>query len=134
MEHCTTIRVRYAETDAQGIAHHAGYPVWFEEGRSDFLRKVGVPYSQWEAAGYFVVVADLHCRYLTAMRYEQQLTIVTRLERFRKRVIDFSYQVLDEQQAIVAAGETQHLIINANGRITALADDFYQHIRRYLGV
>ena len=48
-----TLTVRYAETDAQGVVHHANYLTWFEEGRSDFLRQVGMNYSSFEEAGFF---------------------------------------------------------------------------------
>jgi acyl-CoA thioester hydrolase len=52
-----TLTVRYAETDAQGVVHHANYLTWFEEGRAEFLRQKGCYYSNLEKEGYFVVVA-----------------------------------------------------------------------------
>lgn len=129
MEHRTQIRVRYAETDAQGIVHHAVYPVWFEEGRSDFLRKVGVAYSQWEQQGYFVVVVDLTSRYAKPAYYEDNLTVVTCLKRFRKRLMEFSYCVVDEMGTKIAHGTTRHLIMDKKGKPSALSSDFYQQIQ-----
>ena len=58
----TTIRVRYAETDAMGIVHHAVYPVWMELGRSDLLRAMGQGYSEWEAQGVFMAVGELRVK------------------------------------------------------------------------
>ena len=52
-----TLTVRYAETDAQGVVHHANYLTWFEEGRSEFLRQQGCFYSDMERDGFFVIVA-----------------------------------------------------------------------------
>jgi len=52
MESLTELRVRYAETDAMGIVHHATYPVWMELGRSDFLRELGQSYAEWEPGAY----------------------------------------------------------------------------------
>lgn len=120
--------VRYAETDAQGVVHHATYPVWFEEGRSDFLRKIGIPYSDWEKQGYFVVVADLATRYLAPAFYEDQLKVVTRLERVKKRLIEFSYQVFNQHEQLLAQGTTRHLIVATNKQPCALDADFYQRL------
>jgi len=130
MKHRTQIRVRYAETDAQGIVHHAVYPVWFEEGRSDFLRKIGVAYSHWEHQGYFVVVADLSIRYLKPALYEDQLTVVTSIKRFKKRLMEFNYQVMDDSGAIITHGSTRHLIMDKEGKPSALTDSFYQQIKQ----
>lgn len=130
MEHRTQIRVRYAETDAQGIVHHAVYPVWFEEGRSDFLRKIGVAYSQWEQQGYFVVVVELTSRYLKPAFYEDQLTVVTSLKRFKKRLMEFNYQVIDEAGKVITRGSTRHLIMDKKGNPSALTDCFYQQIKQ----
>lgn len=129
MEHHTEIRVRYAETDAQGIVHHAVYPVWFEEGRSDFLRHICVPYSQWEQAGYFVVVVDLTSRYVKPAYYENQLTIVTTLTRFKKRLMEFTYKVINEAGMQIAHGATRHLIMDKDGKPAALSDSFYQQVQ-----
>ncbi|MCD6527748.1 MAG: acyl-CoA thioesterase [Desulfuromonas sp.] len=120
--------VRYAETDAQGVVHHATYPVWFEEGRSDFLRKIGVPYSDWEQQGYFVVVVDLNTRYLAPAFYEDRLQVVTRLERIKKRLMEFSYQVFNQHQQLLAQGSTRHLIVDADKQPCALNGEFYQQL------
>lgn len=132
MEHRTQIRVRYAETDAQGIVHHAVYPVWFEEGRSDFLRQIGVAYSQWEQQGYYVVVADLNSRYIKPALYEDQLTIVTSLTRFKKRLMEFTYEVVDEAGKIITHGSTRHLIMDKEGKPSALSDSFYRQIKQQM--
>lgn len=132
MEYRTHVRARYAETDAQGIVHHAVYPVWFEEGRSDFLRKIGVPYSQWEQQGYFVVVVDLTSRYVKPALYEDQLTVVTCLKRFKKRFMEFNYQVIDELGSQIAHGTTRHLIMDKEGCPVALSDSFYQLVQQKL--
>lgn len=134
MEQRTQIRVRYAETDAQGIVHHAVYPVWFEEGRSDFLRQIGVSYSQWEQQGYFVVVVDLTSRYHKPAFYEDQLTVITRLKRFKKRLMEFSYQVLDVNGTVLTHGTTRHLIMDKEGNPSALSDTFYTQIKRQMEV
>ena len=71
LETLTPIRVRYAETDAMGIVHHAVYPVWMELGRSEFLRAQGQGYSEWEAQGIFMSVGELKVRYRSPARYDE---------------------------------------------------------------
>nr|WP_320116115.1 thioesterase family protein [uncultured Desulfuromonas sp.] len=123
--------VRYAETDAQGVVHHATYPVWFEEGRSDFLRQLGTPYSEWEEMGYYVVVADLSLRYLAPAFYEDQLTVETSLQRLKKRLIEFSYRILREDEVIVQ-GSSRHLIVGPDKQPRALEGAFYERLTHLL--
>jgi len=123
--------VRYAETDAQGVVHHATYPIWFEEGRSEFLRQIGTPYSEWEKMGYYVVVAELSLRYLAPAFYEDQLTVETSLQRLKKRLIEFSYRILRGDELIVQ-GSSRHLIVGPDKLPRALAGDFYQRLNDLL--
>lgn len=123
--------VRYAETDAQGVVHHATYPIWFEEGRSDFLRQIGTPYSEWERMGYFVVVADLSLRYLTPAFYEDQLVVETTLQRLKKRLIEFSYRICRGDEVIVQ-GSSRHLIVGPDKQPCALDGDFFARLNQLL--
>ncbi len=132
MEHKSNITVRYAETDAQGITHHATYPIWFEEGRSDFLRKIDLPYSYWEKCGYLVVVVDLQVRYIHPAYYEDQLTVITSLKRFTKRLMEFNYQVINADDKLLAQGVTKHLMMERSGKPIALSTDFYQQMQQKL--
>ena len=59
----TTLRVRYAETDAMGVVYHANYLVWFEVGRGDYFRTLGQDYAQWEHEGYLLPVSEAYARY-----------------------------------------------------------------------
>ena len=70
-----TFRVRYAETDQMGVAHHSNYFVWFEAGRSDYCRDLGVPYPEWERHGVFLPVVEARCRYKSPLRYDELATL-----------------------------------------------------------
>jgi acyl-CoA thioester hydrolase len=96
------LTVRYAETDAQGIVHHSRYLVWFEEGRSDFLRQQGLHYRDFETAGYFIVVAAAEVQYKAPACYEDVVTIETTLEKMRGKFIEFSYRALNAAGALLA--------------------------------
>ena len=89
----TTIRVRYAETDAMGIVHHAVYPVWMELGRSDLLRQLGQSYAQWEAQGVFMAVAELRVKYRAPARYDELVKVRTWVKEAGRRKVVFGYEV-----------------------------------------
>ena len=122
------LTVRYAETDAQGIVHHSGYLVWFEEGRSDFLRQQGVHYRDFEKAGYFVVVAQVQVKYRAPAYYEDRVTIATTLDRVRGRVIEFSYQASNQDGALLADGRTVHVVLGPDKKPTTLPREFLDAI------
>lgn len=104
----THFRARYAETDAMGVVHHATYPVWFEMGRSDFMREAGVPYTEVEARGYFLMLSGLNVRYRSAARYDDQLVLSTRVSEVRSRTCIILYE-LRRGEELLATGETQHV-------------------------
>ena len=97
-----TFHVRYAETDSMGLVHHAAYLVWFEEGRSAFIRERGSSYADIEASGYFLAATELQARYISAARYDQQVTVRTWITEARSRAITFACE-------IAAAGSSQKL-------------------------
>lgn len=108
-----TVRVRYAETDAQGIVHHSSYVIWFEVGRSELFRSRGMSYRELEAQGYVTVLSDLQVRYHAAARYDDLLTIRTTLLALRSRQITFSYEIRDSERGVMlVSGQTIHVIID----------------------
>ncbi|WP_235264116.1 acyl-CoA thioesterase [Geoalkalibacter ferrihydriticus] len=115
-----TLRVRYAETDAQGVVHHARYLVWFEEGRSDFLRQNGARYTDFEKAGYYVVVARAELDYKAPAFYEDEVTIETTLERQRGKVLEFSYRALNQDGLLLATARTVHVVIDRTRKPVSL--------------
>lgn len=119
----TRLTVRYAETDAQGIVHHAEYLVWFEEGRSDFLRQKGLHYSDLEKSGYFVVVVEAEVKYKAPAFYEDQVTIETTLARARGKVLEFTYRAENQHGALLAAGRTVHVVLGSDRRPAPLPEE-----------
>jgi acyl-CoA thioester hydrolase len=117
----TTIRVRYAETDAMGIVHHAVYPVWMELGRSELLRTMGQGYSEWEAQGVFMAVAELRVKYRVPARYDELIEIRTWVQEASRRKVVFGYGVTRDGVRL-AEGESVHLVMGADGRSRTLPD------------
>jgi acyl-CoA thioester hydrolase len=116
--HDATVRVRYAETDQMGVAYHANYLVWFEVGRVELIRTLGIEYTRMEKEDdCHIVVADAHCRYQQSARYDEVLRIRTRIAESRNRIVKFSYEVFrDADGKLLATGETTHVICGSNGR------------------
>ena len=115
----TVIRVRYGETDQMGIAYHANYLAWFEIGRTELMRSIGLPYIEFEKNELFLPVLKAYCEYKHAARYDDQLTISTRLESIQKVRLTYNYEIYRDG-ILIAKGYTEHAFINDRGRPIAL--------------
>lgn len=105
----TNIIVRYAETDQMGIAHHSNYAVWFEAGRTEWLKKAGYSYSEIEAQGVLLPLYELSCRFKAPAKYEDELIICTKISEITRTRVMFSYAVLlAKTRTPIASGETKH--------------------------
>ncbi len=90
------MRVRYAETDQMGVVYYANYYIYFEIGRVEYMRQLGVAYKEMEIQDdSFIVVAESHCRYLRPARYDDLLRIRTRVAEARRRTIRFAYEIVN---------------------------------------
>ncbi|GGL81326.1 4-hydroxybenzoyl-CoA thioesterase [Deinococcus aerolatus] len=118
----TSIRVRYAETDMMGVVHHATYPVWFEVGRTDLMRELGLPYTEIEARGYYLMLSGLNVEYRRAARYDDDLTVTTRISALRSRTVTFVYEVRRGEE-LVATGETRHIATDKAYRPARMPQD-----------
>lgn len=122
MESTTTLRVRYAETDQMGVAHHRNYLVWMELGRTDWLRQRGRTYAQWEDAGIRLPVTGIQVNYRVPARYDDLLTVRTWIKEAGRRKVIFGYRIEREGQRL-AEGESVHMIADLNGRATVLPEE-----------
>jgi acyl-CoA thioester hydrolase len=107
------VRVRYAETDQMGVVYHSNYLVWFEIGRVELIRSIGLDYKQMEEdEGCGFAVVDVHVRYRAPARYDDELVVETRLLAARGPVIRFGYKVLRvEDGLLLCEGETVHVVV-----------------------
>jgi acyl-CoA thioester hydrolase len=126
--HDTNVRVRYAETDQLGIVYHSNYLVWFEVGRVELIRSLGISYKQMEADDdCHIVVAEAHCRYHHPARYDDVLRVRTHIAESHKRVMKFRYDVFHEPDGmLLATGETTHVICGRDGRAKSLPEKYRQ--------
>jgi acyl-CoA thioester hydrolase len=111
------VRVRYAETDKMGIVYYANYFVWFEIGRTDWLRQTGWTYRDMEAEGFGLPVIEASCQYRQGARYDDELEVRTRGALASAVRIAFDYEVVRRSDgAPVASGRTVHATVDRNGR------------------
>ncbi len=105
----TRFTVRYSETDQMGIVHHSNYTVWFEAGRTDFLKNADVSNSSIEAKGVLLPLYEMSCKYKSPAKYENEILIITCMKSISRVRICFSYQVFNaETNQLLAVGETKH--------------------------
>jgi len=119
----TTFYVRYAETDQMGVVHHAAYVVWFEEGRSAWMRSLGSNYADFEAEGLNLAVSEVHARYVAPALYGRQVTVRTRGDEIRSRSAKICYEVVDtESGRTLVTGYTRHICVDREGQVVRIPD------------
>ena len=126
------LRVRYAETDQMGVVYHANYLVWFEIGRVELMRQLGFDYKQMESEDdCFIAVVEANCRYKSPARYDDELVIATEIAALRGFVLKFRYRVLRASDgALLAEGETTHVITDRNLKKKPLPEKYVEAFRR----
>jgi|SRR5262245_10702091 len=115
-EHAHPIRVRYGDSDQMGVAYYANYLVWFEVGRTEWLRARGYAYRTLENEGVFLPVTEAYCRYLAPSRYDDLIYVVTKLGKLGRTVVRFDYRILKEDGTLAATGHTEHCFLSREGR------------------
>jgi acyl-CoA thioester hydrolase len=107
------VRVRYAETDQMGVVYHANYLVWFEVGRVELMRQIGLDYKNMERdEGAMVAVVEATARYKAPARYDDELIVRTRVSAAKLAILKFKYEVLRAADGtVLCEGETVHLVV-----------------------
>ena len=121
--HRTTCRVIYGDTDKMGFVYHANYFRWFEAGRSELFRYLGMTYASIEAKGYFLPLSEVHCKFNAPSQYDDVLVIETSLDPSVKAGLKFNYRVFSEDgEKVLATGYTKHACVNSDGRVVRPPD------------
>jgi len=113
------LRVRYVECDRMGVAHHSHYPVWFEMGRTELLRSLGMTYRQCEDAGIFFVVTYLEIRFRAPAHYDDELLLRTTQRRMTRVRIDHDYRLTREGIVLCEAHSTIGCV-DRSGRVSPI--------------
>lgn len=114
--HLTTLRVRYPETDQMGVVHHIHYLVWFEVGRTELMREAGCSYAALEKDGVWMPVVEATCKYHSPARYDDVVSVGTRLTEVTRVTARFEYRVEREADGrLLATGSTRHAATDHRG-------------------
>jgi acyl-CoA thioester hydrolase len=131
----TRLRVRYAETDQMGVVYYSNHFIWFEVGRVELLRQLGFSYRDMETRdGRFIAVAEAKCRYRAPVRYDEEVLVRTQLLNVRESVVHFGYELRRaEDGALLAEGETTHIVTDADMKIVPLPEKYLKAFRAAVG-
>jgi acyl-CoA thioester hydrolase len=127
----TPYRVIYGDTDQMGVVYYANYLRWFERGRCELLRQLGVPYGTIEARGIHFPVVEAHCRYAKPARYDDLILIESCLESVSRATLVFRYRILREDDSQpLAEGTTKHACVNDGGKVLRIPIDLLRILEK----
>lgn len=110
----TELTVRYAETDQMGIVHHSVYPIWYEAGRTDYIKMFGISYTEMEAAGVMMPLINLTCHYGIPAKYEDVVVVETRATKLSAAKMVLYYEVKRRSDGVLlGSGTTEHGFVDS---------------------
>ncbi len=121
LPHETTLRVRYGETDKMGVVYHGNFFLYFEQGRTEFMRSRGITYRELEAQGVFLVVVEASARYHANAGYDEVIRVRTTVGEVGRVRIRFDYEALAGDR-LLAVGSTTLACIDAKGKVRGLPE------------
>ena len=130
--HSTKIRIRYSETDQMGYCYYGNYAQFFEIGRVETLREIGVSYKELEARGIMLPVIDLNVKYLRPALYDDLIEIKTFLRKVPGIKIEFDYEIYNEQKELLTTAKTTLVFVNSKTmKPTSVPDDLKKVIESH---
>ena len=120
-QHEIQIRVRYKETDAMGYLHHANFFVYFEMGRTELLRAQGGNYREMEESGLFMVVVRLNCQFRRPAKYDDLLTLRTRIKSVGAAKLEHEYE-LYRDETLLAEAHSILACVDGEGKIQPIPE------------
>ena len=128
----TKVRVLYADTDAMGVVYHTNYIRWFEHGRNELMRQLGVAYTELEKLSLNLPLTKVSCNYLMSARYDQLLTVETKFDYIKRASIRFNSRIWDEnREKLFVEGYTIHACTNNEGKIRRIPQLLLNLINKY---
>jgi len=131
-EHSTKIRVRYGETDQMGYMYYGNYAEFYEVGRVEMLRSIGLTYSGMEQSGIKMPVLELNCKYLKPALYDEEIMVKVIMDKMPGIRIHFRYELYNEKQELINKGETLLVFVNMQSNRPCLPPrDFLDRLRPF---
>jgi acyl-CoA thioester hydrolase len=128
----TRIRVIYADTDAMGIVYHTNYIKWFEVGRNELMRQLGIAYTEMEQLGFNLPLTKVSCHYLLPARYDDIVIAETKIEYIKRASMKFNSYLWDEKRGkLLVEGYTVHACVNTEGKIRRIPPQILELLTKY---
>ena len=128
IQHTTTIRVWYCDTDQMGIVHHSNYIRYYEAARSDFMRSLGLSYADVEQRGIMMPILEVQSKYRKPALYDEELTITTILDELPAARINFRYEIRNAQGDLLNTGTTQLGFMSAETRRPCRCPEWFMEL------
>ena len=130
----TEYRVTFSDTDAMGVVYYANYFEWFEIGRTEFFRSLGIPYKELDARGFVTPVVEAYCKFIKPARYDEILLIDTWVSVFKRATIRFEYSVIQKKDSLkLAEGYTVHAFLNKeDGKIVRIPEYIVDALKKLI--
>jgi acyl-CoA thioester hydrolase len=127
IEHEYKFRVTYPDTDKMGTMHHANYVKYYETARWELFRSIGIPYNLVEELGVMCPVISMKFKFIKTTRYDEQLTVKTRLKDIKGVRMSFYYKLYNEQNELINEAETDLAFVGVNDWKPCPPPDFLLH-------
>ncbi len=127
----TAYRVIYGDVDAMQMAYYANYLRWFEIGRTELIRHLGLPYAGLETLGYRLPVTEVFCKYNKPARYDEVLSIDTGVGFLRRASLRFDYRIANQEKDLLVQGYTIHACLDKDGKIVRLPESVFALIKKW---
>ena len=121
LENRAAVRVTYRDTDQMGVVYYANHLVWFEIGRTELIREMGMTYRDMEREGVYLPVVSATVNYRNPARYDDLVEVRTRITKLSRASITFDYRIVradEDSETLIATGTTRHGFLDREGRIT----------------
>ena len=127
------LRVRFAETDQMGVAHHSSYVLWMEAARVEWLRERGISYVEMERSGVSLAVSNVTVNYRTAAYFDDEVQVEAKLVEGKSRRFRYVYRLTRAgDNTLLATGETVHTPVDRSGRAIRLSRDWLEKLEPHL--
>ncbi|MBR5914788.1 MAG: acyl-CoA thioesterase [Selenomonadaceae bacterium] len=128
----TTLRVHFYDTDEMGVVHHANYIRWFETGRVEYLRSIGITLTEMMSDGILFPITEVRAKYLNAAKFDDDLELETTALELTKVKMEFDYKIRRQIDGkILVKGYSQNVFTNAaTGKISRLPEKYFSKLEK----
>ncbi|WP_158841869.1 acyl-CoA thioesterase [Polaribacter sp. L3A8] len=120
----TKTRIRYSETDQMGVVYHGNYAQFFELGRTEWLRSLGVTYKDMEISGIMLPVISINFKFIKSAFYDDVLTIKTFLKKKPMVKIEFEYEIVNQNDELICTGSSVLAFMNSKTKKPTRCPDY----------